>query len=317
MLHFFITDILFENEFLNVEEITDKINLNYNVIFDSQTVRNKLNEYKDIGIINAKKQSKKILYSLNKYLIENLSYYDKLIDSIKFFQEIMPFGFIGSTILDKENTNNNLFRFKHDFIVHTLEDEILLNIIKAMRENKIVSFINSSKRSGNDVKFRGFPLRIFVSTQTGRRYLCMYHIESNRFINMRLDSIIDLKLEEVFENHEYIKSKTDKNFKKNWGVSFGNKNRIEEIYIKLRINEDSEKYIINRLINEGRGGEITKIKRDIFLYSRKCFDINEMATWIKTFIGRIISIEGTNKFVINKLYKDIERMYKMYFEDVE
>lgn len=40
-----------------------------------------------------------------------------------------------------------------------------------------------------------------------------------------------------------------------------------------------------------------------------------MMNWVKTYIGRIISIEGTNRQIINKFYHDISRMKKLYCDE--
>lgn len=317
MLHFFIMDILADKSLYDVNTITNEINCRFNIVFESQTVRNKLKEYERLGILFSQKKNKKVFYSLSDFKFEDSKYYKDLINAVKLFQEISPFGFIGSTILDREYKNNDIFRYKHDFIVYTLEDEILYPILTAVNENKIISFISRSRKSGNETYYIGFPLKIFISTQTGRRYLCMYNIKNYRFINIRLDSMKDIKILSVYENHKYIKEKLKNNIDMCWGVSFGNKVRKEEIFIKLNINEKTEQYVLNRLKNEGRGGEIMKIKENTFLYSKICFDVNEMAPWIKTFIGRIISIESTNQYVLSKLYKDIYKMFDIYLDEVD
>ena len=47
------------------------------------------------------------------------------------------------------------------------------------------------------------------------------------------------------------------------------------------------------------------------------FDTNEMLSWIKTFTGRILDIQGTDEFSIAKITHDWEKMYQMYCgEDV-
>ena len=39
---------------------------------------------------------------------------------------------------------------------------------------------------------------------------------------------------------------------------------------------------------------------------------NEMLSWVKTFTGRIMDIQGTNFFSIAKITRDWEKMYEMY-----
>ena len=79
------------------------------------------------------------------------------------------------------------------------------------------------------------------------------------------------------------------------------------------INEKTENFVIKRLEREGRGGHIEKIDENIFKYSVDIYDTNELTTWIKTFTGRIIKLEGDNKRVIQLFYDDIKTMTQMYF----
>ena len=37
-----------------------------------------------------------------------------------------------------------------------------------------------------------------------------------------------------------------------------------------------------------------------------------MLSWVKTFTGRILDIQGTNAMAIGKLVRDLETMYHMY-----
>ena len=82
--------------------------------------------------------------------------------------------------------------------------------------------------------------------------------------------------------------------------------------MKLRIDEEHEWYLIDRLRREIRGGELLHMERDTFLFSIETFDANEMLSWVKSFIGRILSLECTNPYVSEKFHRDIERMYTLY-----
>ena len=146
MLHFFIPAQLYEKrEGLSAGELGDRIAECYGVVFDSQTVRLKLKEYEEMGILGTVKKGKTLLYHLKPGLQEDS--FLPLLTAVKFYQEGAPFGFIGSTILDRENSENDRFQFKHHFIVHTLEDGILFEILEAMREHRRIEFVNKSSRS--------------------------------------------------------------------------------------------------------------------------------------------------------------------------
>jgi len=315
-LHFFILDILEENNFLSINEITDKILDEFEIYFDPQTVRLKLNEYIKEGIIISKKQGRSLVYAKSSDSFQKLAGDDseKLTDMIKFFSESTPFGIVGNYILKSLNRINNLFLIKHNFIVHTLEDNILLSLCQAMEEKKYIKLENYGK-SHKRTQITGVPVKIHVSTQTGRRYLIIYSPSWKRFSALRLDYIKTVNILEVCPEYDYYKNKYMKNHIFCWGTSFGKsrpKEGIEYIKMTLYINEKNEKFILNRLEREGRNGSISKINENIFCYYGKFFDVSELSPWIKTFTGRIIKLESNNKHVLERFYGDIKNMKKMY-----
>lgn len=318
MLHFYILDLLKRMGCLNVEEITNEISRESLVCFDVQTVRNKVKEYVKIGILTVFKKGKAFCYSLSEdYLKTITNNYEGIIDALRYYQEAVPFGVVGNYLLNNEDKKNDIFSFKHHFVVHTLEDNVLLDILKAIREKRRIRFINESMRLRNRNIYKGVPLKIFVSTQTGRRYVNVYNEDRNRFINHRLDYVKDVKNLDVCENHQYFKDKLEVNLDKCWGVSFGGSRRGDKISIKLYIDEEKEEYIIKRINREGRGGNLEEVDKNTYIYSKEIFDTNETMSWVKSFTGRIISIEGANEFVTNKFYNDMKRMKDMYLGDEE
>lgn len=313
MLHFYILDILKLKKSLNIEELTNDICDESGQVFEVQTVRNKANEYVKEGVLKKIKKGRALYYSLSKDYLNNLTNnYEDLLDALKFYQEVAPFGVVGSFILDGEEVKNNIFCFKHHFIVHTLEDKILMDILEAMKEKRKIEFLNQSNRNNSSSKLEGVPLKILVSSQSGRRYINIYNEEKHRFINYRLDYIKSVKKINKCTNYDEIKEKLEGNLYKCWGVSFGNNRRSDTISIKFYIDEANEVYILNRLYREGRGGSIQKIDDNVFLYTKEAFDVNEMMSWVKSFTGRIISLKSSNRFVERKFYDDMRRMEEMY-----
>ncbi len=308
MLHFYILDAL-QNGAMPVETLTDLISQKSERTFDVQTVRNKCNEYIKLGLLTKEKRGKAFLYSR---VPPTFPITEELLDAVKFYQGIAPFGEIGSYIMDRENQDNDLFAFKHHYIAHTLEDGILMDLLKAIRTNRCIIFENQSERTGKTITVHALPLKILISAQTGRRFACMYSFKNRRFTSFRLDYIKTIALDEEIPYAEELKEKLEHNLNKVWGVGFGGVRRSEIICMKLRINEKYENYIIDRIKREGQGGELLKIDADTFLFTKEIFDTTDMSPWIKTFIGRIIQLEGTNQMVINRFYNDMRRMAGMY-----
>lgn len=315
-LHFFILDILREDNFMSLNEITDRILDEFEVIFDAQTVRLKLNEYVREGIIISKKQGRSMVSAKSPDSFRKLAGddSDKLTDMIKFFSEASPFGIVGNYILKSLSTINNLFLIKHNFLVHTLEDNILLSLCQAMDEKRFVKLINYGK-SHKETHITGIPLRFHVSTQTGRRYIIIYLLNRKRFSALRLDYIKSVGLLESCPEYDYYIEKYLKNSGYCWGTSFGAKrpgNGMEYIRMTLSIDEQNEGFILHRLKREGRNGIIQKKGENIFCYYGEFFDVSELSPWIKTFTGRIIKLESNNRQVLQRFYGDIRSMKKMY-----
>lgn len=315
-LHFFLLDILKEDEFMSLNEITDRILDDFEVNFDTQTVRLKLNEYIKEGIIISRKQGRSLVYAKSPDSFQKLAGKDsdKITDMIKFFSESAPFGIIGNYILKSLNKVNDLFLIKHNFIVHTLEDNILLSLCKAIDGKNYVNLVNYGK-SHKKIEIRGLPMNFLVSTQTGRRYIVIYCPQWRRFSSLRLDYIKNVDILEVCPEYDYYLEKYQKNAAYCWGTSFGGKrpeNGIEYIKMTLRIDEQNEKFILDRLKREGRNGSVEKTDENTFCYYGEFFDVSELTPWIKTFTGRIINLESNNKQVENRFYSDIRKMQKMY-----
>ena len=80
----------------------------------------------------------------------------------------------------------------------------------------------------------------------------------------------------------------------------------------LQVLEPSENYILNRLKLEGRGGIVTRLSPNTYLYEIEVFDCNELLPWIRTFTGRILSLECSDKSVEQLFYRDLQTMCQMY-----
>lgn len=87
---------------------------------------------------------------------------------------------------------------------------------------------------------------------------------------------------------------------------------METLCMKLSIDEKREEYILNRLKREGRGGEVLKVRENVFLYTGVFFDANEMLSWVKSFTGRILDLQCSNEAALKKVTRDLEQMYEMY-----
>lgn len=315
LLHFYILDILKSEDSLSLDDITNRICDNYSIILDTQIVRLKLNEYVESGIICKEKHGRAFVYSLcpQPKFIDNPDFQTAL----KFFSMAYPFGVVGYYILNQLGIENDIFLLKHNYIVHTLEDTILMPLIQSINEHRTVEVVNFG-RDKQERTIYGIPLRIYISTQTGRRYLILFNLKYNRIKSLRLDFVRSVKVLDVISNYDEYVQTFEKNSKYCWGISFGNFKKVGNFeYIKFTIELElpKESYILNRLIRECRNGKVEKISNSLYSCTIETFDITETKNWIRSFIGRIVSIESSNKNVTNKFYEDISKMHQMYKEN--
>ena len=314
LLHFYLLDYLDEVKGQTIEEITDGMLERYQLLLEPQMVRRKCNEYEKQGLFWKKKQGRELLYGKCSDFHHEIQKFPGLLDAIKLEHLISPFGVVGITILDTLSEHNQLFRVKHSFFVHTLEDERLLELTRAMREERNVTLLVQSSKSQKKNTVSGVPLQIFTSTRTGRRFLCLYYLQSKRFYCIRMDYIKSVSLTEVYPQYQEFRNSLNRNRRKAWGVSFQNLDHEHMHFVKmiLHINEETEKFVLQRLYREGKGGHIEKIATNTFSYENELFDVNEMLPWIRTFIGRIISLESNHSRLTGTFHRDMNALYKMY-----
>lgn len=315
MLHFFFLDLFREDTSFTVEALADRILKDYGVLFEPQLIRKKANEYVKEGILTARKDKKRLLYTMEPEPARALpGVLPALLNALRFCQLAMPLGFIGSTILDSQKASNAVFLVKHGYYGFTLEDEVLFSLLCAMHRHQAVTVRNRSNKKPNpqEETFRMVPLKIFVSTRTGRRFLCGYQLKSRRFSTLRLDQIQQVKPEEPFDDYTRLYEKLVQNLPSCFGVSFGTNREMDTVKLTLYIREGTEDYVLHRLRREGRGGTVTRTDQNIWTYEISVFDGNELMPWIKTFIGRILSFSSGNPFLEQKFYRDVMDMARMY-----
>ena len=323
-LHFLITDILQDGKSRTLKDITDTLNEEYEQLFDEQTVRNKLKEYTEEGIVISGKQGKTLYYSLSHdYADDFIKEFRGLDDALRFFSETQDLGIIGNSILKMTGIKNDLFYIKHNYIIHTLEDILLPEILAAIDEKRSISFRTFSARKPKDsdplgTENRVMPMQVLVSVQTGRRYLAAYIPALKRFSSFRLDYMKTVKKGDICENYDIVKEKFESNMPHCFGVSFGMRREtgtVTPMKMTFYADEEKEQYIIDRLEREKRCCKLERTGKDLYTLTADVFDPNELMHWAKTFIGRIVRIEGGADSVRERFCADIARMNRMYGGD--
>lgn len=324
-LHFFLLKLLEDPEAAySASELADLLVEEYGYEADLQIVRRKCNEYAEEGLLRVRKEGKSILYSRG-LRFEELPAAEELLDMIRCFQMDRPLGVAGDTILSAQNETNEIFRIKHGFPTFTLEDEILLALLDAIREKQKTELrVQNNRRMETQGQRKcGYPMQIFVSLRSGRRFVCLY-MEGRRakhFECVRLDQIKEVViLPERDEKREEHRQQLDEMRKNVWGVSFAplvpGHGCLQKVILTIHADERTEPYIVNRLQREGEGGSIERIAPDTFRFEKTVKDAMEMFPWIRSFTGRIagLQIYGTDG---ERLFERNEKLEAIFFSDLE
>ncbi|MDO5478188.1 MAG: WYL domain-containing protein, partial [Clostridia bacterium] len=320
-LHFILFDILHSPKvILSLPEIIDEMDAYLSefenpMVFDESTVRKKLKEYTELGIIIAEKDGRKMLYKR----AEDTPLPD-IKDVLDFYSEVAPCGVIGSFIIDKEEEKRESFTFKHHYITSAVDSDVLCMLFKAMKEKSVITVDNISRRSEGVRRNRIIPLRVFISVQNGRQHLLAYQPDFNIIRSFRVDYLSNVKIEEKTPRFDELRAKLDSMQENMWGVTAGRKSGtedLEHVDFTVRIGE-KEDHIIRRLEREKRVGQVDKLSDGMYRFSAEVYDTNEMIPWIRTFICRIIELNFSNKTLEKQFKDDIKAMYGIYgLEEVE
>lgn len=314
--HFYILDLL-QDETLTVQQILDAFSARYLRHFatdyqpDISTIRKKLKEYVSLGILTAEKRGRELVYRRS----EDAVALDGWSDALAFYSEMDPMGVIGSTLLDKLDTAPDHYRFKHHYMLHALDSQILLQLLTAMGEHRRVKLTNASVRSkAGQVEHTVYPLKIYVSTQAGRQHLLCFHYRFRRLMFFRLDYIQKVELSDLEPLHQRYAGFYEKFRSHAWGTSTGPGHSIDHLEMTLHFDDD-EPHIPRRLEREKRNGRVERIDQNTCKYIVDTYDAAELIPWLRTFIGRIEKLECSDEAMVQKFYDDLEQMYSLYGGD--
>lgn len=312
-LHFYMMDCLPPGRELSLMELVDEIEDKYlrqfpdADVLDVSTMRKKLKEYQALGLIRISKRGKEYIYARSEDYMD-LSVWE---DALDFYSESAPLGVIGSFLLDRLPKYESLFRFKHHYLVHTLDSQILFQLINAMNGHCWIELsMRSMYRSAERLQ-RVYPCRIHISTQTGRQYLLGFSDNESCFRFFRLDTIRKVRPKETELQHALILDQMKAFSEKLWGVAVKAQGETDHLEMIIQA-EPSESFILQRLIREKRSGTVTVLDDGTYLYQTDVYDALEMLPWIRTFICRIKKLECSNVAVVERYHQDLDAMAALY-----
>ena len=311
-LHFILMDVLASSPGgITLSRLAGKV---YDILpenaklFDDSTIRKKLKEYVQEGIVRAEKKGKTVVY----YPVQ-ITDTEPLCDLLDFFSETAPCGVIGSFLLDKTGEDNGVFAFKHHYITGAIDSEIVCLLFEAMGEKRYVSLKSAGRRGNRQTETVAVPLRIMISAQNGRQYLMAYIPAVNRIMPLRTDRIISVKADGICEDFDKYRKQLEEISAHIWGVSTqgSSGDRMEHVEFTVKYGDD-EKHIAQRLQREKRCGTVEHTDNNTSRFSADVFDSAELIPWIRTFICRITDIRFSNEALQKQFFDDLNEMYAAY-----
>ena len=279
---------------------------------DESTIRNKLREYVDLGLLRSEKVGRELRYGIHASEWDREGWKE----AVAFASEVMPAGPVGSFLLDKYDTVPEHFSFKHHYLFGTMDDEILCQILECRRLGRKCDITIRTKRMKGERTYTVLPLKVYVSTENGREYLYAYQYHSGLPTMYRLDHIRKVKmLEEATRRRK--RERSGKNRAKFiWGTSAG---PMEEEYpdrVEFTVKAAPEEFFIpQRMEREKRNGLVEQIDEEHWKFAVWVRDALELLPWIRTFTGRITELKCSNRELTERWEQDLAAMKTMYGGD--
>lgn len=338
-LHFLLLDILSGNSY-SLKDILRIMDTEYltafqnPISFDESTLRKKLKEYEELGIVVSEKCGRTVTYRLSEDEICLTEYKE----AIRFFTEESPLGVIGSYLEDRmqadaeqayptgRNDENGkclpdrndcageYLTFKNHYIMNAYDAEITELILQGIHEKRLLEITSFSRGDAGVKQQTVIPYKLYVSTQGGRNYLFCMDADNLRPYSLRVDYIQKGKVGEVCADYDRLLTVCERAGEHMWGVSCAKYRWYEHIEMDILVGTD-EAFIVRRLEREKRCGTVSKVDEETYRFSADVLDAYEMMPWIRTFFGRIKAIRCDNEDVKNQLKIDMVKMLKQYEDE--
>lgn len=315
-LHFILFDILSSpEEGRSLSEIMEALDgylagFHRPMVFDESTVRKKLKEYMEQGLVEGQKEGRRMVYRRASEVP-----LPPMTDALHFYSEVAPCGVIGSFLLDKQQKRGERLAFKHHYITSAMDSDVLAALFQAMREKRAVTLDNLSRRSEEPRRLRVIPLRIMISVQNGRQHLIAYQPDCDYIKSFRVDYLSNIRLEEPTPRFDELRAELDAMSAHMWGVTTRRRIhgavRTEHVEFTVRV-EEKEEHIVRRLEREKRIGQVEQLDEHTYRFTADVYDTSEMIPWIRTFLCRITDLHFSNAALERQFKADVAEMYRIY-----
>lgn len=308
-LHFMILDFLSDGKSHGFQEIENTLYDRYlahdeGLFFDESTLRKKLKEYENLGLLSMEKDGRKAAYRISE---DGLNLEDWR-DLLRFGSEENLLGVIGSYMEDRLPEEESPLLFRNHSFMNMLDSETVSIILEAIREKRWLKIRKVNHRDGSETLLTTIPWKVYVSLRSGRNYLLAGTSPGN-LTSLRIDYIRSISMEDKVTNYDELAAHWEKTASHMWGVVIRHKR--EHISMDIHV-EANERFILRRLEREKRCGTVTRIDENTWRFEADVMDSLEMVPWIRTFFGRITRLSADNPRLLRWIKQDLAEMSSLY-----
>ncbi len=206
--------------------------------------------------------------------------------------------------------NIEVFQFKHNHQFNSLDNEILLDIMRAIKQKKVINLKISMK--SEIIEQTIVPIKVIHDSTYGRQYCMGISLLENKKMIVRIDKIKSIQFVKEFTEEEAKIVQQNKNFEHDCWCTSGLDKEFSEIVIQFKFKEKEERFIYTRIVKEGHGGTIEKVEDGVYLYRNHFRDLREMIPWIRSFGERAKVISSDGVGIEQMIAQDWERAVKKY-----
>lgn len=324
MTYFFALTLLDDQQGMTLPELLEIIpEENDEVVYTKDNLRKKLDELIGKGLVSTQKSGRKVLYrTVEDYL--KIFKTDELIDIywlLEFEKNVcpveMPYFYLQRKLrlylyADRgiEMENIRAFQYKHNHLFNVLDNEVILDTLRAIRSKR--TLIIEYRFRENIRNCEVVPIRIIHECNHGRQYLLFYDLSDEMTKTRRIDRILSAKIfEEVSDDILELARKEGEKEKSAWCTS-GLYLDHDVVKIEFNIDEEKEKYVLDRIEREGKNGILERIVPGTYLYTITVSDPLEMTPWVRSFGERAKVIYSKDGILEKHLLEDYERAIAKY-----
>ena len=307
-LYFLLLDLL-EGASLTLAEVEEGLIRNYPSAFaesmpDASTLRKKLEEYAALGLTEKSRSGRTVRYRKGEdFPLEPWA------EALAFFSEAAPCGAVGSFLLDLLPERPSPFGFKHRHLTQAMESEVLCDLLRACREGREVEMRSFTRRGRGEKEQKVVPLSVFVSVQSGRRYLMAWNDSQKAVRSYRLDYTAEVRPGPIRPDVARLRQKLEDLRPRMFGVQTGKEEREVSFTVRLLAGEG---YVADRLRAEARCGRVENLGQGRWRFSAVVCNDEEINPWMRTFLGRLEDFRFSHRSTELRFRSDLERMYELY-----